>query len=294
MNINNKPGEQGNSRPIKDIIEEYFQTTPNSENMKDFQQGIAACIESFVNSPCITSNFKLDQLSYQFKNSVVPEKPLMSTAYIQYLKEKVLPHSVNVGNRQYIGHMTSQLPLFFQYISQLITLMNQNVVKVETSKVYTLIERQTIAMLHRLVYELPDSFYNENVQKRESNLGIITSCGTLANITALWIARNSALQSSDEFLGLQSEGFVNALKHYGYKDAVIIGSAKMHYSMDKLGSLIGLGAENIIKIGLNKNGAININKLKRAILECKREKRLVVAIVGIAGATETGQIDDLV
>ncbi|MCP4156453.1 MAG: aminotransferase class V-fold PLP-dependent enzyme, partial [bacterium] len=71
------------------------------------------------------------------------------------------------------------------------------------------------------------------------------------------------------------------------------GSAKMHYSMDKLGSLIGLGAENIIKIGLNENGAININKLKRAILECKREKRLVVAIVGIAGATETGQIDDL-
>lgn len=279
---------------IEEKIKEYFDISSySSPELKTFEQGIRECIRQFASAKSITSAIPIDELSESFKSSVIPETPLELTEYTALLKEHILPHSVNVGHPRYVGHMTSQLPLFFQSIAQLVTAMNQSVVKIETSKVFTLIERQTIAMLHRLVYGLEESFYRKHIQYRESKLGIITSCGTLANITALWIARNKCLQSSDEFEGLHSEGFINAIKHYGYKDAVIIGSSKMHYSMDKLGSLLGLGAENVIKVRLNHSGAIDIDEFNQTIRQCQKENRLIVSVVGIAASTETGQIDDL-
>jgi glutamate decarboxylase len=281
-------------RSIENIIGEYFNyPVQNGTEVDNFRKGIQECIDMFMERENISSSSSMEQLNAAFKSSAIPDAPWPSSDYIKYLKEYVIPHSVNTAKPRFIGHMTSMLPLFYQELSRLMTAMNQNVVKVETSKVYTLIERQTLAMIHRLVFGFSESFYDRHVQDRESNLGLITSCGTLANITSLWIARNKALKSSDDFPGLQSDGFISAIKHYGYKDAVIIGSAKMHYSMDKVGSLLGLGAENIIKVVLNAAGSINVTALKEAIDECIKENRLIVAIVGIASATETGQIDDL-
>lgn len=279
---------------IEEKIKGYFDLShQGSPELEAFEQGIRECIRQFTDAKAITSPIPIDELSESFKSPVIPETPQEFGEYTGYLKEHILPHAVNVGNPRYVGHMTSQLPLFFQHIAKLVTAMNQSVVKIETSKVFTLIERQTIGMLHRLVYNFQDSFYRQHIQCRESKLGIITSCGTLANITGLWIARNKELQSSEEFPGLHCEGFINAIKHYGYQDAVIIGSSKMHYSMDKLGSLLGLGAENVIKVKLNAAGAIDINEFKATIRQCQDENRLIVAVVGIAASTETGQIDDL-
>lgn len=288
-----KSADQETDQALKETINGYFDYLAQFPGLEAFKDDMQSCIDKYMKADHISSDQQLEDLSKLFKSSDIPQTPQSLSEYAAFLKEKIVPHAVNVGKSRYIGHMTSMLPLFYQYIAQLVTSLNQNNVKVETSKVFTLIERQTLAMLHRLVYNLPESFYKTHIQLRESNLGIITSCGTLANITAMWIARNKALQSSGEFQGLQSEGFTNALKHYGYKDAVIIGSAKMHYSMDKLGSLIGLGAENILKIGLNSSGSIDIDELKETIEACQEEKRLIVAVVGIAGTTETGQIDDL-
>jgi glutamate decarboxylase len=280
------------SDAVARMLRDYFGDAP-SEAIAAFRAGIEACIHAYQRADRITSARTLDELRDGFRASTIPELPGDPERYVRFLREDVIPHVVDVGDPRYVGHMTSALPAFLPYLSQLLTTLNQNIVKVETSKVLTLIERQTLGMLHRLVFDLPDAFYDAHIQDRESNLGVVVSCGTLANITAMWIARNKALQSSEEFLGLQSEGFVNALRHYGYRDAVIIGSELMHYSMDKLGSLLGLGAENIIKIGTSAHGALDLAALEDAIAACKAEGRLITAIVGIAGTTETGAIDDL-
>ncbi len=277
---------------IAELVSEYFSPVPSAQ-LAAFRDGVEACVRAFAQAEHITSPRTLDELRPELSSSQVPDGPVRLTDYLDFLREQLLPHVVNVGHPRYIGHMTSALPGFLPALAQLLTALNQNNVKVETSKILTLVERQTLAMLHRLVYDQPEGFYQAHIHRRESNLGIVVSCGTLANITALWIARNKALQSSEEFLGLQSEGFINALKHYGYRDAVIIGSELMHYSMDKLGSLIGLGVENILKIPADAHGVIDLAALEQTIATCKEERRLVVALVGIAATTETGVIDDL-
>ena len=80
----------------------------------------------------------------------------------------------------------------------------------------------------------------------------------------MWIARNKALPQTTEFAGLRSEGFQSALLHYGWTDAVVVGSELMHYSMDKLGSLVGLGSKNIIEVPA-VGGSIDLMSKKSAL-----------------------------
>ncbi|MDQ0497173.1 glutamate/tyrosine decarboxylase-like PLP-dependent enzyme [Paenibacillus brasilensis] len=73
--------------------------------------------------------------------------------------------------------MTSALPIFSISLSRLLVALNQNMVKVETSKSFTVLERQTLAFMYRLVYSRCESFYTEHGQNLPSTLGVVTSGG---------------------------------------------------------------------------------------------------------------------
>lgn len=277
-----------------DLIKKYFSAFYDQDrDLISFREGIDKAIHNYLDSEKISNDIPLENLTQHFLNSEIPGQPVNLDNYMDFINGVLLPNIVNVCKPSYLGHMTSMIPVFYQYLGQLITQLNINVVKTETSKVITLLERQSIAMLHRLVFQNADSFYQECIQDQQVNMGLIVSGGTMANITALWIARNNALKEDSGFRGVQNEGMQKALKYYGYTDAVIIGSGLMHYSMEKLASLLGIGLENIIKVRLNAYGSIDAEELEKVIVHCKENKKLIIAIIGIAGTTETGKIDDL-
>ena len=74
--------------------------------------------------------------------------------------------------------MTSALPAFVDPLSRIMTTLNQNVVKLETSDAFTFLERQVLAMVHRVVYGLPPAFYAEHVQQadRGADLDFLRGC----------------------------------------------------------------------------------------------------------------------
>ncbi len=72
--------------------------------------------------------------------------------------------------------------------------LNQNTVKIETSKAFTPLERQVLGMLHNLIYQQDDAFYQSWMHSANHSLGAFCSGGTVANITALWVARNNVLK----------------------------------------------------------------------------------------------------
>jgi glutamate decarboxylase len=213
--------------------------------------------------------------------------------YLDYLTQKIVSHSIHTSSPKYVGHMTSALPYFTRPLGKLMTAMNQNLVKTETSKAFTPYERQALGMIHRLIYGAPESFYNYHIQNGDSTLGMVVSGGTIANITALWCARNSLLGPAGEFAGIEQEGAAAALKYYSYEDVVIIGSSLMHFSLDKAADVLGIGRRNLLKIPNDANNRIDLCELKRTIEECTKSKRRVLAIVGIAGATDCGSVDPL-
>ncbi|MGB2856702.1 MAG: aminotransferase class V-fold PLP-dependent enzyme, partial [Dehalococcoidia bacterium] len=72
-----------------------------------------------------------------------------------------------------------------------------------------------------------------------------------------------------------------------------------HYSIRKSANLLGLGEKNVIYIPVDTYNRINIKALRKTIQNIKRndlekgKKTKIMSIIGIAGTTETGNIDNL-
>ncbi|HXS02523.1 MAG TPA: putative pyridoxal-dependent aspartate 1-decarboxylase [Pyrinomonadaceae bacterium] len=241
----------------------------------------------------VSSDIKLKQLVGKFDGSKLPEEPVEINTYLDYLAENVAAHSTHTSSPRFIGHMTSALPFFVQPLSQFITALNQNTVKTETAKACTPLERQTLAFMHRLVYDLPDEFYRRHTQAADSTLGIMVSGGTIGNITALWCARNVSLSSRNGFPGVEAAGLTAALKDYGYEGAVVIGSSLMHYSLEKTADLLGIGTCGLVRVATDKHNRMDVDALRRTVAECRARRLLIIAIIGIAGTTDVGSIDPL-
>jgi glutamate decarboxylase len=189
--------------------------------------------------------------------------------------------------------MTGGVPPFVRLLGDVVLGLNQNMVKEEASGSFSGLERQTLAILHRLIYGLDEGFYEEHAQQPASTLGIMAANGTIANITALWIARNRALAPSNGCGSPESDGLLAALERHGFHGAAIIGSRLMHYSIEKAGSLLGLGSRNVLKIDVDSRNKLNADLLRRTVTECQAQRRRILAIVGTAGTTDCGSIDPL-
>ncbi len=243
----------------------------------------------------ITREASLKDLSDRFTDSRISQNPSKKLAdVIKSIIEDIAPHAVNVSSPYFIGHMTSAIPFFMVHLQTIMGALNQNPVKLETSKVVSVSERQALAKIHRLIYGFDDAFYDEHIQKPESTLGGFTDDGTLANITALWTARNVLFKPKNGFDGVESQGMAAAYQAYDIRRTVILVSQLGHYSLRKAGGILGIGHDNVLSIDVDSQNRINISKLEAAIREIQKDNQTkILAIVGIAGATETGTVDPL-
>lgn len=245
----------------------------------------------------ITEEASLKELADRFTDTVIqahPEKRLSEV--ISDLVHEIAPHAVNVASPYFVGHMTSAIPYFMVHLKTITAALNQNVVKAETSKVLSIIEKQVLAKIHRLLYQLDDAFYKEHVQNPNTALGCFTEGGTLANITALWVARNSLLAPTQNFKGCEIDGVAAGFQAHGIERCVLLVSRLGHYSLRKTAGLLGIGNSNVIGIDVDARNRIKLSALKRCIrdIEATGGRTRIIALVGIAGATETGSIDPLV
>ena len=289
---NKKLASERNLEQVESQLMELFSISEDG-TQTEIEARITAIAQSFLHTKNVSTDIELDSIVEKFTDSKIPVEPSDVGDYIDYLTESVVAHSIHTSSPRYIGHMTSALPHFVFPLGKLIAAMNQNVVKVETSKAFSPCERQALAMMHRLIYKFSDDFYHQHIQESESTLGAIATGGTLANITAMWCARNASLGSKDDFTGVENEGLPAALNFYGYKEAVIIGSTLMHYSFEKAAGMMGIGDRNLIKIPVDRNHRIDLLALRRTVAECRARNQLIIAIVGIAGCTDSGAVDPL-
>ena len=244
----------------------------------------------------ITEEASLLELSNRFKNSCISKNPAKKLAdVIKRIIDDTAPHAVNVASPYFIGHMTSAIPFFMVHLQTIVTALNQNLVKLETSKVASIFERQVLAKIHRLIYNNNDSFYDFHIQNPESTLGTFVEDGTLANLTALWVARNAFFQPTEGFDGVEKEGMAPAYNTFGIDRCVVLVSKLGHYSLRKSGGVLGIGNNNFLSIDVDRNNQMDITKLKETIKSIKADscKTKILAIVGIAGTTETGTVDPL-
>jgi len=257
------------------------------------EQEISQNLAGFLGEHIAAKEQALTEIEKDFACSDIPEQPTFVSDHMHHLLDKLVAQSVHTSSPSFIGHMTSALPYFILPLSKLMVGLNQNLVKIETSKAFTPLERQVLGMLHRLVYQDNDAFYDTWMHSANHSLGAFCSGGTVANLTALWVARNNLLKPDGDFKGVAREGLFNALKHYQYEGLAILVSSRGHYSLKKSADVLGIGQDSVIAIPTDHNNKIDCDKLRAKCQELADKNIRVLSIVGVAGTTETGNIDPL-
>lgn len=269
-------------------------SVPESDNnaLSDLEKKLSQNLDEFLSQSKVAGEIPLSDLVTKFSDATLPEEPCFVSEEVDFLLKDVIPYSVNTGSPKFIGHMTSAIPYFLQSLSKCMVALHQNVVKIETSRAFTFIERQALAMLHRLVYNQSDTYYQTHTHHRMSTLGIQCSGGTVANIIALWIARN---RFAKDTLGedFAQRGFIDAILEKGVKNVCVYVSQRGHYSLSKSADLLGFGKSQLISIPVDENHRINLQELERIHRETLANNIQPLALVGIAGTTETGHVDPL-
>ncbi|HWO13297.1 MAG TPA: putative pyridoxal-dependent aspartate 1-decarboxylase, partial [Polyangiaceae bacterium] len=270
-------------------------TVPESEHstLHRLDREISENLLGFLGSRIVAGDIAPANLEQDFLETRVPEDPLFVSEQVEFLLNKVVAQSVHTSAPSFIGHMTSALPYFMFPLAKIMMTLNQNVVKIETSKAFTPLERQVVGMLHRLVYEQSDEFYAQWTQSFTHSLGVFCSGGTIANITALWAARNRRFAPNGSFAGIAKEGLAAALAHEGLTGVAVLVSRRAHYSLAKAADLLGLGERQLVALPVTARHTIDTAALRREIARLQQRRVGVLAIVGIAGATETGSVDPL-
>ncbi len=270
-------------------------TVPEAPNstLGAIDKEISDNLMGFLTDRIVAQERSLTAIEEDFSDAVIPEVPQFVSDYTDFVMEKLVANSVHTAAPGFIGHMATPLPYFMLPLSRIMLALNQNLVKIETSKAFTPLERQVLGMLHGLVYEQNDAFYKENLHNSGRALGSFCSGGTTANITALWVARNQMFPVTESFGGLAKEGFANALAQSEYKGLAILVSERGHYSLGKAADVLGIGRDNVISIKTGKNSKLDASALRTKCAELTEQGIGILSIIGIAGATETGNVDPL-
>ncbi|QYK11713.1 putative pyridoxal-dependent aspartate 1-decarboxylase [Shewanella rhizosphaerae] len=265
---------------------------PNS-TLGKIEKNLSENLMGFLKESIVAVEKPLTEIEKDFQAYKIPTAPSFVSDYAEQMMQTLIAHSVHTSAPSFIGHMTSALPYFVLPLSKMMVGLNQNLVKIETSKAFTPLERQVLGMMHHMVYGQTEEFYQSWMHSASHSLGAFCSGGTVANITALWIARNRLLKPDGDFKGVAQSGLMRALRHYGYDDLAILVSTRGHYSLGKAADLLGIGRDNIISVPCASDNKVDVAKMREAAEQLAEQNIKVMAIVGVAGTTETGNIDPL-
>jgi aromatic-L-amino-acid/L-tryptophan decarboxylase len=114
--------------------------------------------------------------------------------------------------------------------------------------------------------------------------GILVSGGSMANITALTVARNSFGEEKIRPRGLKAAS----------GQLVLYCSVETHSCIQKAAEIIGLGTEAVRKISVNDRYEMNVAELESQIQSDIQNGFLPFCIVGTSGTVNTGAIDPMV
>ncbi len=227
-------------------------------------------------------------------------------------------------NHRYLGELLPHDNMVSYFAATAATFLNENAVIGKVSPCVTHMEQAAVMRLAQLVgwegqFEISDSA-NEGLPvgrlptcyppsqnwdrlDKEQPTGTIVGDGTIANISAILIARNATF---DYLLGwgeaTQSLGPQTAWEIiksvYEYRRMIVITSKGSHFSVTKACHTAGVGPLDVIEVAGSENPWILDGKALAKTLKAinhsdKKAKRktLLLAVVAIAGKTETGYID---
>jgi L-2,4-diaminobutyrate decarboxylase len=203
-------------------------------------------------------------------SAAIPSQSIIADGVAQ-LAGHALAHGNNLHHPRYVGHQVpASVPLaaLFDMIG---AATNQVMAIYEMGPWATAVERAVVNAVGEQLGFATGSF-----------TGLVTSGGSLANLTALLTARNVAL----------GDAWSNGLS--GRAPApVIVVNADSHYCVTRSAGILGLGTQHIVKAVLDDRRRIDANQLDETLADLRARGVPIIAAVAASGATPTGACDRL-
>lgn len=207
----------------------------------------------------------------EVKKELKPDLPESSTSFEEVLgdfEHQIQPFLNLNESPQFGAYITgsgNKISAFAEFIK---AWYNQNGLKWNNSPIASELEQLVIGWISELV-KLP-----------EYNQGFLTSGGSASNLMALHLALAEKCPER-EMSGL------------GAKRFTIYCSDQTHSSVDRAMVFLGLGRNQLRKIRVNDQFQIKLDELENQITKDLEAGYTPLAIIGNAGTTNTGSIDDL-
>ncbi len=182
--------------------------------------------------------------------------------------QELLKHIIHIHHPKYMGHQISPSLPITGLTSMVSSLLNNGMGIYEMGAAPTAMERVVTDYLCKVV------------GYSDISRGLLTSGGTLANLTALLSARQHFLKDKNENFARENQ-------------LAVMVSTEAHYCIDRAVNIMGLGKKGIILIPTDSNYQIRIDLLQEYYEKALSEGISVFAVVGCAPSTATGIYDDL-
>ncbi len=187
------------------------------------------------------------------------------------IAKEMLARGQNMHHPHYVGHQVpAPVPLagLFDFVGNV---TNQVMAIYEMGPWATAVEHAVV-----------DAVGEQLGFRAGSFSGLVTSGGTLANLTGLLAARNVTLELS----WLTGIGGTT-------KAPVLVAHADAHYSVTRSAGILGLGTNQIISAALDDRRRMDANQLDELLCELRSNGTPIVAVSAAACATPIGAFDPI-
>jgi glutamate/tyrosine decarboxylase-like PLP-dependent enzyme len=183
--------------------------------------------------------------------------------------QKIIDGSRHNGHPRFFGYVASPSTPPGAFADLLASAVNPSVTSWRSAPAATQIERTVIRWLGSLIG------YDERAQ------GLLTSGGSMANLTALLMAHRVKAGSAISQTGISGARMM------------IYASDQVHFSIVKAADILGLGKESVRLLPPSRDFSMDVRLLRDAVQSDRAKGLRPFCVVASAGTAATGAIDAL-
>jgi aromatic-L-amino-acid/L-tryptophan decarboxylase len=230
---------------------------------------VVPALDTHLQSPATGTQFGPDAPWQALLNTPVPQQGAGDAETLRVLAETVVPDALRMTGPGFLGWITTG--------STVVPAVARLVAALAGTQRYL---GHTTALLESIGLR-----WLAEACRLDGMDGVFSSSGSVANLLAMGAARQQAYEKlgHDPARG-------------GLRDLPagrIYASTEVHHCMLKAGGVLGLGRDAVALLPVDDAQRVDVAAVRAALEADARAGIVPVAVIGIAGTTNTGAIDDL-
>src|SRR4030095_3589179 len=248
----------------------------SNESLRDQHEKLGRAVTRLISEHAarldtapVTSRATPDDLKQLF-DEPLPQPGMTADEIFDQFARDVAPHAMQVPSPHYFGQFNPTPMAIGVWADALCSSLNQNAGAWRNGPTSAMIESQVIRWLCELIGYEDEAF------------GVLASGGSEANLIALKCARDRA-----------DAGIARHGARTSERELTVYTSEQCHFSVEKSLDILGLGRQSLRKIETDERYHVRVDRLRESIKRDLDAGRRPFCIVGVAGTTSTGVIDNL-